>query len=142
MSENNGSMGKSMGAVIAGIVAIFVLSLGTDFVLHGLHVFPPWGEPVSSGPLLLATAYRIVYAVVGGYIVARLAPRRAMRHAMIYGAVGVVLSTVGAVATWNGGPAFGPHWYPIALIVISLPSAWLGGRLGGKRSAGASASGG
>jgi len=41
----------------------------------------------------------------------------------------VIVSTVGAVVTWNRGPAFGPHWYPLALIVTALPCAWLGGKL-------------
>ena len=26
-------------------------------------------------------------------------------------------------------PAFGPHWYPVALIVTAIPCAWLGGKL-------------
>ncbi len=39
------------------------------------------------------------------------------------------LRRIGAVATRNAGPAFGPHWYPIALIVTALPTAWLGGKL-------------
>ena len=52
-----------------------------------------------------------------------------MKHALIGGLVGLVLSTVGAVATWNAGPAFGPHWYPLALVATALPCAWLGGQL-------------
>ena len=78
---------------------------------------------------LLATAYRIVIAVAGCYLTARLAPDRPMAHALAVGAIGVLLSTVGAAVTWNAGPEFGPKWYPIALIVTSLPCAWLGGRL-------------
>jgi len=39
----------------------------------------------------------------------------------------MVLAAVGAAVTWNKGPEFGPHWYPIALIVLALPCAWLGG---------------
>jgi len=35
---------RSIGAVAAGFVAVFVLSLGTDQVLHVLKVYPPWGE--------------------------------------------------------------------------------------------------
>jgi hypothetical protein len=49
-----------------------------------------------------------------------------MLHAMIGGFVGLLLSTLGAVATWNRGPAFGPHWYPVSLIVSALPTAWIG----------------
>jgi hypothetical protein len=33
------------------------------------------------------------------------------------------------VGTWNSGPEFGPKWYPLALVVVALPCAWLGGRL-------------
>jgi len=43
--------------------------------------------------------------------------------------IGLALSTLGAAATWNKGPAFGPHWYPLALVVLALPTAWLGGKL-------------
>ena len=52
-----------------------------------------------------------------------------MWHAMVLGAIGVVLSTLGTVATWDKGPGFGPKWYPISLIVTSLPCAWLGAKL-------------
>ena len=45
------------------------------------------------------------------------------------GVVGLVVCTAGAVATWNRGPEFGPHWYPLALVVLSLPCAWVGGKL-------------
>jgi hypothetical protein len=39
------------------------------------------------------------------------------------------VSIVGTVVTWNKGPAFGPHWYPVALVVLALPTAWMGGKL-------------
>jgi hypothetical protein len=52
-----------------------------------------------------------------------------MQHALVGGVVGLVVSTVGAVVTWNKGPVFGPHWYPLALIVLAMPTAWAGGRL-------------
>jgi hypothetical protein len=79
--------------------------------------------------LLLATAYRIVYGIAGSYVTARLAPDRPMQHALLGGFIGLALSIVGAAVTWNGGPAFGPHWYPLALVVTALPTAWAGGKL-------------
>jgi MFS-type transporter involved in bile tolerance (Atg22 family) len=120
---------RSIGAVFAGLVAVFVLSLGTDAVLHVAGIFPAWGQPMSDTLFLLATLYRTVYGVAGSYLAARLAPDRPMGHAMTLGIVGMVLSTLGTVGTWNRGPAFGPHWYPVSLIVTSLPCAWLGGWL-------------
>ena len=120
---------RSIGAVLAGIFTGALLSLGTDQVFHVLKVYPPWGQTMSNGLFLLATAYRIIYSIVGCYIAARLAPDRPIKHALAGGIVGVVLSTAGAVATWNHVPSLGPHWYPVALIVFALPTAWLGGRL-------------
>jgi hypothetical protein len=133
MSETKSSRHtlRSIGAVLAGMVVGIAITLGTDLLLHIAGVFPPWGQSMMGydGALLLATAYRVVYAILGSYIMARLAPNRPMLHALIGGVIGVIASTVGAVVTWNGGPAFGPHWYPIALIVTALPCAWVGGKL-------------
>ena len=108
-----------------------VSTLGTDVVLHAVGVFPPWGASMVGfdGPLLLATVYRTVYGVLGSYIIARLAPDRPMQHALVGGFLGLAVSIVGAAVTWNKGPAFGPHWYPLALIVLAMPQAWAGGRL-------------
>jgi hypothetical protein len=124
---------RSIGALLAGFVVVVVLSLGTDFMLHATGVFPPLGQPMSDALFLLATAYRTVFSVVGSYITARLAPDRPMQHALAGGVVGLVLSTVGAVVTWNNGPAFGPHWYPLSLVATAMPCAWAGGRLAGSQ---------
>jgi len=124
-------IGRSIGALLAGMFAGVILSLGTDVVLHAMGVFPPWGQSMVGyeGSLLLATVYRTVYGVAGSYLAARLAPDRPMLHAMILGIAALVVTTVGAIVTWNKGPAFGPHWYPLALIVLALPTAWVGGKL-------------
>jgi hypothetical protein len=123
------NLGRSLWALAAGFVVVVVLSLGTDVALHATGVFPPWGQPMGDGLFALATAYRTVYGIVGSYLTARLAPNRPMAHAMVGAAVGMVVATAGAVATWNAGPAFGPHWYPLALIATALPCAWVGARL-------------
>jgi hypothetical protein len=120
---------RSIGAVFVGLVAVFVLSLGTDVLLHATGIYPPWFKPMSTQLWLLATAYRIVYGVVGGYIVARLAPQRPMAHAMVLGVVGLALSIAGTVGTWNAGPEFGPKWYPLALVFTAIPCSWLGGKI-------------
>lgn len=128
MSETR-SAGRSIWAVVAGFLLCLVLTLVTDLALHAMGVFPPMGQPLGDGPLVWATVYRIIFAIVGTYVTARLAPHAPMRHAMIVGVIGFVLSIAGAVVTWNKGPAFGPHWYPVALIVTALPCAWVGGKL-------------
>lgn len=119
---------RSTGAVLLGFFAVVVLSLGTDQLLHVLEVYPPWGRPMNdTGLLLLALAYRTIYAVLGSFIAAWFAPRNPMRHALVLGAVGTVLSLAGAIATIPMD--LGPSWYPIALVLTALPCAWLGGVL-------------
>jgi hypothetical protein len=127
----NNKTWKSIGALAAGFLAGAVLSVATDVVLHAVGVFPPWGQSMVGydSALLLATAYRTVFGVLGAYIAARLAPDRPMHHALWLGAIGLLASIVGAAVTWNKGPAFGPHWYPLALVVLALPQSWLGGKL-------------
>jgi hypothetical protein len=120
---------RSLASLLSGLLAIFLLSLATDALLHATHIFPPWGQPMSNSLFALALAYRIVYAIAGCTITARLAPNRPMLHALILGLIGVVLSTAATIATWHKGPEFGPHWYPLALIATSLPCAYLGAKL-------------
>ncbi len=120
-------IGRSIGALLAGMLAVVILSLGTDLALHAAGIFPALGDRMSDNLFVLATVYRTIYAVLGGYITARLAPNRPMQHALLNGLIGVALSTLGAVVTWNR--ALGPHWYPLALVVTALPTAWLGGKL-------------
>ena len=127
-STNSRNLPRSIGAVVAGFLAGAILSLGTDAILHATGVFPPWGQPMSDSLFGLATAYRTVFNILGCYIAARLAPRNPMSHALAIGVIGLVVSIIGAVTTWNKGPEFGPHRYPVLLVVLCLPCAWIGGK--------------
>jgi hypothetical protein len=104
---------RSIGAVLAGLLAVVVLSSATDTALHVSGVYPPMFQSMGTHLWVLATAYRCVYSVLGAYITARLAPDRPMLHVMVLGAIGVAISAIGVVATWNRGPEFGPKWYPL-----------------------------
>jgi hypothetical protein len=120
---------RSIGAVLAGLLFIFIVTTIVDVVLHATGVFPPWGKAMSDGLFGVATAYRIVISIAGCYIAARLAPDRPMAHALVLGVIGVVISAIGAAVTWNKGAEFGPHWYPLLLVVVAMPCAWVGGKL-------------
>jgi len=119
--------GRSAVALVAGLLVGVILSLGTDQILHVLKIYPPWGQMMSNGLFMLATAYRVVYTILGSYVAAWLAPYRPMWHAMVLGVVGLVVSIAGAAATWNTNPPIGPHWYALLIAAISIPCAWLGG---------------
>jgi hypothetical protein len=130
VSETHGTknIGRSIGAVVAGILVGVILSLGTDEALRAAHIFPAAGA-MSDGLSALATTYRTIYGILSCYIAARLAPSRPMKHALVLGAIGFVVSSAGVVVTWNMEPPLGPHWYPIALVVLAMPQAWIGGAL-------------
>ena len=119
---------KSIWAVFAGFLVIFVLSLGTDEILHLLGVYPPWKEPMWDPKLnALALGYRLIYDTFGSYVTAKLAPRAPVKHAVIGGLIGLVLSLGGVIATMQGN--IGPLWYPVALSLSSPITAWIGGML-------------
>jgi peptidoglycan/LPS O-acetylase OafA/YrhL len=120
---------RRIGAVLAGLIVVALLDLGIDSLLHATGVYPPWFQPMSTPLWLLAIGYRTIDGITGGYIVAWLAPDRPVAHALVLGVIGIVLSTLGVVATWNKGPEFGPKWYPLALVGIALPCALIGGLL-------------
>jgi MFS family permease len=120
---------KSIGAVIAGLAALAILSILTDTVLQKTGVMKT--EPFVENPvwlIALIVLYRMIFSTFGCYLTARLAPRKPMKHAMILGVIGVVLTIVGLIAMWD----IPPRWYPISLIVLTLPAAWLGGKMATK----------
>jgi len=126
--------GRSALAVIAGLAANVVLAMAADQVAYGTGLFPrPPAVTYETVPYVIATAYRAAFGVAGAWLTARLAPSQPMRHAMILGGIGILLSTAGAVAAFNMD--LGPVWYPLALVAVTLPCSWLGARLaqGGAR---------
>lgn len=118
---------KSVWAVVAGVLFIIVVSTLVDIALHAAGVYPGMSQPLDDRLSLLALTYRIVIGVLGGWLTARLAPANPMKHALILGAVGIVLGLAGVIATWNKG--LGPRWYPISLVVLAVPQCWAGGWL-------------
>ncbi len=130
-----GNVGRSILAVFAGFLLVFVLSLGTDQVLHMLRVYPPWSQPMRDNGLnALALSYRLAYGVIGSYVMAMLAPRNPMRHVWVGAGIGFVLSCIGAVGAITMD--LGPAWYPVTLAVSAWVTGWIGGKLYMRRAAG------
>jgi hypothetical protein len=122
-------LGRSILAVLAGMAVGIAITLLTDVVLRKAGVLPQLGVRVPNSVLAWVTTYRVVYGIAASYLTAYLAPYRPIAHAMVGGAFGFAASLAGAIATWNAGPAYGPHWYPVALMIFALPQSWLGGWL-------------
>ena len=118
-------IGRSITAILAAIVANVVLAFVIDELFHVLGVYPPWGVPMNAAGLnALALSYRLLLAVVGGIVVARLAPRAPVRHAVYLAGTGLVFGAAGVVVAFTHD--LGPVWYPIALALLS-PLAGIGG---------------
>ncbi len=119
-------MGKSIWAIVAGILVNVVLSVLTDTALQMTGAVTAPGEGTwPTRMLAVALAYRLVYTFLGGYITAWLSPSRPMRHVIILGSIGTALSIVGTIVGWD----LSEHWYPIALAVTAFPVTWMGGSM-------------
>lgn len=126
--------GRSVWAVVAGVLFIIVVTTLVDLALHATGFYPPAKEPLTDAQAGVATAYRLAIGIAGGWLTAALAPQRPLKHAMILGCVGIVLGLAGLAATWNLG--LGPRWYPILLVVLAVPQCWAGGRIYEAQTAG------
>ena len=123
---------RSVLAVLCGLIFILITHSATDFILESFGFFTPTTVRFDT-PWMLVTAiiYRAIFSVIGCYITGLIAPSRPILHAMILGIIGLVLSTVGTIVAIKMD--LSPAWYPIALVVMSLPCAWLGGKLASRR---------
>lgn len=119
---------RSIFAVVAGFLTVFILSVLTDFILETIGVFPSASDGLFvTWMLVLALFYRSVYAIAGGYITAKLAPHKPMKHVWILAIIGTVFAVLGIFV--NLSRNLGPNWYPIMLAILTIPCVWLGGKL-------------
>jgi hypothetical protein len=116
---------KSIWAVLAGIIAVFALSIITDIILEKTGIMKLPFDDNSFSFIVFVIVYRSLYVVIGSYVTASLAPIKPMKHSIIYAAIGFVLGVLGTVAMWH----LPPHWYPISLVILGIPSALWGGKL-------------
>jgi hypothetical protein len=127
-SGKAGTKSRSVLAVLAGLITVFVLSLTMDYVFRMLEVFPPSDVMMSeTGDYVLASSYRLVINTFGCWLAARLAPQNPMKHALILGWIALALTIVGLVGAIVQNT--GHLWYPTLLALTAVPCAWLGGKL-------------
>ncbi|WP_434478117.1 hypothetical protein [Gemmatimonas sp.] len=120
-------MSRSLLAVFTGFSLIATLSVGTDMVLRMAvpSLFEVDGSTTSAPILLLTIAYVGLYATLGCYLAARMAPSAPMRHALVLGVLGLAFNVAGAVSIW----AQYPVWYHVMSLLLVMVWAWLGGRM-------------
>jgi hypothetical protein len=121
---------KSIGAIVAGLALGFILSIATDKIFEKTGAMET--EPFDANPawlIMLVVVYRTIFNTAGSYLAARLAPTKPMKHALILGMIGLLLGIIGTIVMWD----IPPHWYPILLVILTLPAAWFGGKLAMKK---------
>jgi len=124
---------KSIGAVLAGLIFIFATHSGVDLLLESLGIFTPTTQRFETPWMLVtATTYRTLLSIGGCFVTGILAPSRPMLHALVLGFIGLALSTAAAVVLIPMD--LGPAWYPIALAVLSVPCAFVGGLIAERRT--------
>lgn len=117
---------KSIGAILAGFVLTVILSLGTDFALNAVGFLKMENfKENSTIVVLVVIIYRFIFNVVGCYLTAKLAPSNPLKHCLIIGIIGTVLSLAASIAMWNEAVPF----YNISVILMSIPSAYVGAKL-------------
>ena len=117
---------KNVWAIIAGFLIAVIPTLLTDLLLDKTGIMKT--KPFDANPdwlIALVIIYRTIYNITGSYFTAKLAPGRPLKLAMTGGFIGLILSIAGTIVNWD----IPPHWYPITLILLALPSAWAGGSL-------------
>ena len=120
----------SVCAVAAGFAVVALASTVTDAVMYATGVFPSSPRLMSDPLFALASAYRALFTVAGGYVTARLAPHRPMHHVWILAGIGLAAGLAGLAAYYViGGAELGPAWYAISIPAEAIPCVWLGGRL-------------
>lgn len=117
----------SAGAVAAGFLVTGIASTAADAMMRATGVFPAATRDMSAPLFTLASAYRAIFTVAGGYITARLAPNRPMRHAQILAGIGLVAGLAGVIAYYViGGAELGPAWYAFSIPLEAVPCVLLG----------------
>lgn len=125
---------RSIAAVVAGVLFTVIVTAIADMIVRASGIYGT-AERLTDSLALVATSYRVVIGVAGGWVTAQFAPDRPVFHAVLLGIVGTVLGILGVIATWNMD--LGPRWYPVLLAALAIPQCWLGGwiRVKGLRGA-------
>ena len=117
---------KRILAVLAGFLLIAILGAITDTMLQYFGVLPiPTEQRFENWHSALALTYHLLYAFLGGYVTARLAPDRHILSAAILGGIGVIMSIMAQVAIVTQNLA--PLWYAYVLMALAIPVTCSGG---------------
>jgi hypothetical protein len=108
---------RSIGAVAAGYI-IFGVSAALLFQLSGQMPH----EPAPVGFKIGSTIWGAVFALVAGWLTARIAARKPATHAAVLAGL-IALGALGSLIADRTGA----KWSQTSALVVMAPCAWLGG---------------
>jgi hypothetical protein len=104
-----------------------VLGAAADVVLSQMspNAFDAQGHARVESTLFIKLAYETVFAVLAGYITARIAVRKPFTHVLVMAGIVLAGRAFIAVATWDVLPL----WFNLGVLVLIIPAALLGAKL-------------
>ena len=110
---------RSIGAVVAGYF-VFAVAAALLFQLSGQAPH----EPATTAFKIASVAWGAAFAMIGGWLAARVARGRPLRHALAVGALIAFGALVSLAADISGA-----IWSQVSAMAVMAPSAALGGWL-------------
>ena len=118
---------RSVVSVAAGFFAVMVLGAAADMVLNQVvpNAFDAQGHARAESTLFIKLAYETLFALLAGYITARIAVRKPFNHVLIMAAIVLAGRAFISIATWDVVPL----WFNLGVLVLIIPAALLGAKL-------------
>jgi hypothetical protein len=117
---------RNLLSVVLGYVVMLVAVLAGQLAFtalgSGMTVQP--GEQPETAYFVFNLSTGFFYLIIGGYVTALLAGYWELEHALGLAALSIVMSIVSMVKYAGDQPL----WYSIAIIVLSVPGALIGGQ--------------
>ena len=123
---------RSVVSVAAGFFAVMVLGAAADVVLGHVSpdAFDAQGHARVESTLFIKLAYETLFALLAGYLTARIAVRKPFTHVLVMAGIVLAGRAFIAVATWDVVPL----WFNLGVLVLIVPAALLGAKLSEWRS--------
>lgn len=123
---------KSLGSVVAGVVAMIVVIMVTTPIAAKMLI--PGGSMNATSvtrPYLVVNLFcGLAAAILGGWLAARLAGGNALGHAA---AVAAIILAMGIATAFTSGTQPGqPSWYQLVVTLLGVAGALMGGWLRGR----------
>lgn len=118
---------RSIVSVAAGFFTVMVLGAAADVVLTQAlpNAFDAQGHARAESTLFIKLAYETLFALLAGYITARIAIRKPFTHVLVMAAIVLAGRALIAVASWDVVPL----WFNLGVLVLIVPAALLGAKL-------------